>query len=402
MLSTLRGRTAAMLEQLEALVMVESPSLDEQATAAAAQRVDDLALELLGSRCSWLEDGGRVHLCWSGGGPARVVLVGHVDTVWPLGTTARWPFSSDGGTATGPGAFDMKAGLVQGMHALSLLDDLDGVRFLVTTDEEVGSPSSRALVERTARGADAALVLEPSARGALKSVRKGVSMYQLLVTGRAAHAGLEPEKGVNAATELARLVLGLEQLARPELGTTVTPTLLGAGTTSNTVPAQGQITVDVRAATGDEQRRVDEQMHALQVSTPGAALEVRGGPNRPPLAATSSTALLERARRLATQLGLPTLQDTAVGGGSDGNFTAGIGVPTLDGLGAVGDGAHAEGEHVVVSALAERAAVVAALVQDLLSGPRRPDGLVAADEASPHSSAPRTTSSPSTRATLDR
>ena len=366
MLTTLRGRTAAMLEQLEALVMVESPSLDEQATAAAARLVDDLALDLLGSRCSWLEDGGRVHLCWSGGGPARVVLVGHVDTVWPLGTTARWPFASDGVTATGPGAFDMKAGLVQGMHALSLLDDLDGVRLLVTTDEEVGSPSSRQLVERTARGADAALVLEPSAQGALKSVRKGVSMYQLLVTGRAAHAGLEPEKGVSAATELARQVLGLEQLARPELGTTVTPTLLSAGTTSNTVPASGQITVDVRAATDDEQRRVDEQLHALQAGLPGAVLEVRGGPNRPPLPATSSTALLARARRIAAQLGLPALQDTAVGGGSDGNFTAGIGVPTLDGLGAVGDGAHAEGEHVLVDAMPQRAALVGRLVQELL------------------------------------
>ena len=402
MLETLRSRTAAMVEQLEALVMVESPSLDQRATAAAARAVDDLVLQLLGSRCAWLEDDGRVHLRWSGGGPARVVLVGHVDTVWPLGTTSRWPFSSDGETASGPGAFDMKAGLVQGLHALSLLDDLDGVRLLVTTDEEVGSPSSRSLVEQTARGAEAALVLEPSAGGALKSVRKGVSMYELLVTGRAAHAGLEPEKGLNAASELARQVLALEQLARPELGTTVTPTLLTAGTTSNTVPASAQVTLDVRAATDGEQRRVDEQLRSLRAALPGVGLEVRGGPNRPPLPATSSTELVGLARGLAQDLGLPPLRDTSVGGGSDGNFTAGIGVPTLDGLGAVGDGAHAEGEHVVVPALAERAALVAALVQHLLAAPRRESGMVEADEPGQRSSAPRTTPLPAAHATLDR
>jgi glutamate carboxypeptidase len=260
----------------------------------------------------------------------------------------------------------MKAGLVQGLHALSLLPDLTGVRVLVTTDEEVGSPTSRALIEKTVLGADAALVLEPSAGGALKSARKGVSMYELVVHGRAAHAGLEPEKGVNAGLELARQLLALETLADPALGTTVTPTLLAAGTTTNTVPALATAAVDVRVPTPQEQARVDAAMQATRAVHGGAQLEIRGGPNRPPLPLAASVDLLARARRLAEDIGLPPLLDVAVGGGSDGNFTAGVGVPTLDGLGAVGDGAHAEGEHVVVDAMPERAALVAALVADLL------------------------------------
>ena len=367
MLDELRSRTPQLLEHLEALVAVESPSLDLAATAAAAQAADDLVLELLGSRCERFEDAGRVHLCWSGGGPTTVVLVTHVDTVWPLGTYARWPFSVDGDVATGPGAFDMKAGLVQGLHALSLLPDLTGVRVLITTDEEVGSPSSRALIEKAAHGARAALVLEPSAAGALKSARKGVSMYELVVSGRAAHAGLEPEKGVNAGLELAHQLLALEVLADPAAGTTVTPTLLSAGTTTNTVPARATVAIDVRVPDVAEQSRVDVALRAARPTLPGASLELLGGPNRPPLPLSSSAELLDRARRLADGLGLPALRDVAVGGGSDGNFTAGIGIPTLDGLGAVGDGAHAEGEHVVISAMPERAALVAALVAELLA-----------------------------------
>lgn len=345
---------------------VESPSTDLAATTEVAKRTDELVTSLLGSPAELLEDAGRVHLRWSGGGAARLVLVMHVDTVWPLGTLARWPFEVADDRATGPGAFDMKAGVVQGLHALTLLPDLTGVRVLITTDEEIGSPSSRALIEETVRGARAALVLEPSAGGALKSARKGVSMYELVVTGRAAHAGLEPEKGVNAGLELAHQLLALEAVADPAAGTTVTPTLMTAGTTTNTVPARATAAVDVRAVTDAEQQRVDQVLRGLRPVLAGASLEVLGGPNRPPLQPTSSAELLDRARRLSDELGLPPLQDVRVGGGSDGNFTAGIGVPTLDGLGAVGDGAHAEGEYVVVSAMAERAALVAALAAELL------------------------------------
>ena len=366
-LAALRQRTPQLLEQLESLVAVESPSTDLAATAQGADAADTLVKELLGTPCERLESAGRVHLRWSGGGDTRVVLVMHVDTVWPLGTTARWPFDVTEDRASGPGAFDMKAGLVQGLQALSLLPDLTGVRVLITTDEEIGSPSSRALIEETARGATAALVLEPSAAGALKSARKGVSMYELVVTGRAAHAGLEPEKGINAGLELAHQLLALEAIADVGAGTTVTPTVLAAGTTTNTVPARASAAVDVRAVTEAEQDRVDAMLRGLRPVLPGAAVEVLGGPNRPPLQPSSSAELLVRARGLAAELGLPPLLDVRVGGGSDGNFTAGVGVPTLDGLGAVGDGAHAEGEYVVVSAMPERAAIVSALVAGLLA-----------------------------------
>ncbi len=366
-LPELMRRENAMLDHLAHLVGVESPSTDLHATTRAADAVDALFRELLGHPAERLGDGGRVHLRWEGGGPTRVLLVGHVDTVWPLGTSARWPFHVADGTATGPGVFDMKAGLVQGLHALSLLDDLSGVAFVVTTDEETGSGTSRALIEESARGARAALVLEPSAAGALKSARKGVSMYDVIAHGRAAHAGLEPEKGVNAAIELAHQLLDLESLADPALGTTVTPTVLSGGTTTNTVPAAARAAVDVRVATPDEQSRVDAAIRERRARLPGARVEVLGGPNRPPLPAAASADLLVRARAVAEALGLRPLADVAVGGGSDGNFTAGVGVPTLDGLGAVGDGAHAEGEHVVVAAMAERAALVAGLVQDLLT-----------------------------------
>ncbi|MCW2606548.1 MAG: hypothetical protein JWO60_1241 [Frankiales bacterium] len=359
-----------LLDELEALVAVESPSTSDTATRAAADALDDLLLARLGSRGTWV-GGDRGHLLWTGGGTPRVLLLGHVDTVWPAGTTARWPFAVSAGRATGPGCFDMKAGLVQGVAALAGLDDLEGVALLATTDEEVGSPTSRALVEETARGCAGVLVLEPSAHGALKTGRKGVSNYELLVEGRASHAGLEPEKGANAAVELAHQVLALEAVADPAAGTTVTPTVLSAGTTTNTVPAAARVSVDVRALHVEEQHRVDAALRALAARVPGCRLVLTGGINRPPLAPSSSAALFARAQQLSAQLGLPPLEGVHVGGASDGNFTAGLGVPTLDGLGAVGDGAHAEGEHVLVDAMEPRSALVRALVADLLRSSAR-------------------------------
>lgn len=231
---------------------------------------------------------------------------------------------------------------------LSLLPDLTGVRLLITTDEEIGSPTSRALIEETGRGATAALVLEPSAGGALKSSRKGVSMYELVAHGKAAHA----------------------ELADASAGTTVTPAMVAGGTTSNTVPETTTAAIDVRIATNAEQDRVERALHELSPALFGARLKLRGRPNRPPLPASASAELVLRAQRTAESLGLPPLSDVQVGGGSDGNFTAGIGVPTLDGLGAVGDGAHARGEHVVVAAMAERAALVYGLVVELLNESR--------------------------------
>jgi glutamate carboxypeptidase len=331
--------------------------------------LDDRLLARLVSRGTWV-GGERGHLLWSGGGQTRVLLLGHVDTVWPFGTTDRWPFAVRDGRATGPGCFDMKAGLVQGLHALAGLDDLEGVALLATTDEELGSPTSRELVEQTARGCEAVLVLEPSAAGALKTGRKGVSNYELVVHGRAAHAGLEPEKGANAAVELAHQVLALAAVADADRGTTVTPTVVAAGTTTNTVPALARVAVDVRALEPAEQERVDRALRALTARVPGCSLELQGGVNRPPLAPGSSAALFARAQRLAAELGHPPLQGAHVGGASDGNFTAGLGIPTLDGLGAVGDGAHAEGEHVLLDTMAPRAELVRRLLAELLGHAR--------------------------------
>jgi glutamate carboxypeptidase len=358
-----RGVDAArMLDDLAALVAVESPSADVAATGRCADVLAAIGSDVLGVDADRLDAGGHPAVRWRFGGPTRVLLVGHLDTVWPMGTLAELPFDVRDGRATGPGVFDMKAGLVQGVHALRSLDDLDGVTFLVTSDEETGSLGSRALIEDEARGARAALVLEPSADGALKTARKGVSMYGVHVRGRAAHAGLEPEKGVNALVELAHQVLALTAIARPEVGTTVTPTVARAGTVTNVVPEEASADVDVRCATPDEQQRVDAAMRSLRAVVAGADVRITGGPNRPPMPASSSADLFALASKLAAF----TVSGVEVGGGSDGNFTAGVGTPTLDGLGAVGDGAHARHEWADVDAMPVRAKLVADLVRELL------------------------------------
>ncbi len=311
---------------------------------------------------------GVVHLRWRlGPGRTRVLLLGHHDTVWPTGTLEVHPCDVVDGVLRGPGCFDMKAGLVMAFHAVATLEDRDGVTLLVTGDEEIGSPTSRALIESEATGAVAALVLEASADGgALKTARKGTSLYEIEVVGRAAHAGLEPEKGVNATLELAHQVQAVAALADTAAGTTVTPTVTSAGTTPNTVPAAGRFAVDVRAWSQAEHERVDSALRALMPVLTGATVVVHGGVNRPPLEESSSRHLFERARALASRLGMPPVRGAAVGGASDGNFTAGAGVATLDGLGAVGGGAHAADEHVLVDRLLDRTALLGALLADLL------------------------------------
>ncbi|MGM1060268.1 M20 family metallopeptidase [Saccharothrix sp. Mg75] len=358
-----------MLADIGELVACESPSGDLAAVAASADLVTGIGTGRLGVEPERIVLDGRTHLRWRfGDGPARVLVLGHHDTVWPIGSLATHPATVRDGVLRGPGSFDMKAGLVAAFHALAALPDRTGVTLLVTGDEEIGSPSSRELIQAEAAGCAAALVLEASASGgALKVERKGVSRYLVRVAGRAAHAGLEPERGVNASVELAHQVLAVAALGDPERGTTVTPTLLSAGSSANTVPAAGEFEVDVRARDAAEQQRVDAAVRALRPVLDGAVLEVVGGPNRPPLPRTASAALFDRASRVAAGLGLPPLEGVAVGGGSDGNFTAGVGTPTLDGLGAVGGGAHADDEHVLVDELAPRAALVAALIADLLA-----------------------------------
>ena len=358
-----------LLADVRELVEVESPSSDLDAVAASAEAVARAGERLLGVGPVRIVVDGVVHLRWRlGTGLTRVLLLGHHDTVWPTGTLAVHPCDVVDGVLRGPGCFDMKAGVVMAFHAVASLADRDGVTILVTGDEEIGSPTSRALIESEASGAVAALVLEASADGgALKTARKGTSLYEVEVVGRAAHAGLEPEKGVNATIELAHQVHRVAALADEAAGTTVTPTAVTAGTTSNTVPAAGRFAVDVRAWSQAELDRVDAGLRALAPALPGASVVLHGGINRPPLEESSSRHLFERASALASRWDLPPVTAAAVGGASDGNFTAGVGVPTLDGLGAVGGGAHAADEHVLVDRLVDRTALVAALVADLLA-----------------------------------
>lgn len=358
----------AIVDDIGTLVRTESPSADLEAVARSASVVAELGERRLGFAPSRIAVEGCSHLRWDfGSGPPAVLLLAHHDTVWPLGSLETHPFSVSSGILRGPGCFDMKSGLVLAFHALAALDDPSGVTLLVTGDEEIGSPTSRALIESAAGGCRAALVLEAAADGgALKTARKGTSLYTVTAAGRAAHAGLEPERGVNATVELAHQVHAVAALSDPSSGTTVTPTMLSAGTTINTVPAAGSFTADGRMWTASEQERVDTAMRSLRPVLAGASLSVSGGPNRPPFPASAAEPLFARAAAVAADLGLGPLSDAAVGGASDGNFTAGLGVPTLDGLGAVGGGAHADSEHVVVAELPARAALLAALVADLL------------------------------------
>jgi glutamate carboxypeptidase len=362
------ARLPVMLDELAGLVRCESPSGDVAALERSAEAVAALGQRLTGCAPEVIADAGPTHLRWTfGAGPRRVLLVGHHDTVWPLGSLEDHPWSLADGVARGPGCLDMKAGLVQMFHALSVLDDTDGVTVLVNGDEEVGSRTSSGLIEEAARQSPAALVLEMAADdGAVKTARKGVSLYEMQVSGRAAHAGLEPERGINASIEAAHLVLDIAELGDPALGTTVTPTLLRSGTAANVVPARATLAVDVRAASVAEQQRVDAALRRLSAVLPGAAVVAEPGPACPPMEAAASAGLFATAQRMAGLLGLEPLRGVAVGGASDGNRTAGVGTPTLDGLGAVGGGPHADREHVNTAVMPERTALLAALVAELL------------------------------------
>ncbi|HEX7304435.1 M20 family metallopeptidase [Lentzea sp.] len=352
-----------LLADIERLVTCESPSTDLAAVARSAEVTAEVGSALLGAAPERIVLDGRTHLRWRlGTGPRKVLLLGHHDTVWPIGTLERIPFEVRDGVLRGPGCFDMKTGVAMIFHAVASLGSPDGVTVLVTGDEEIGSPSSRGLIEEEAVQHSAVFVTEGSADGgALKTERKGTSMYEVTLHGRASHAGLEPERGVNATVEAAHQILAVAALADATAGTTVVPTVLSAGTTTNTVPAQGKFMVDVRVRNLAEQLRVDRAMRALEPVLDSSKIEVTGGPNRAPMELSASSGLFGLASRLADF----ELAQAAVGGASDGNFTAGVGVATLDGLGAVGGGAHAENEHVLVSELAPRTALLAALVKEL-------------------------------------
>ncbi|MFI6858600.1 M20/M25/M40 family metallo-hydrolase [Streptomyces sp. NPDC050421] len=361
-----------MLTDLEELVRCESFSADLGAVARSAEVVGAVGERLLGVAPQRIVVEGVSHLRWSFGTP-KVLLVGHHDTVWPMGSIRNLPWSVEDGRARGPGVLDMKAGLVQMFHALASLPSPEGVCVVVNGDEEVGSTTSRRLIEQSAGGCVAAFVLEASADegGALKTARKGTSRYEIVVHGKAAHAGQEPEKGVNAAIEAAHQVLSVAALGAsaaaaadggPLGAATITPTLLSAGSARNTVPALARLMVDVRAPSAVVQEAIDVLVRGMTPRTPGARLEVRGGRQRPPMGPESSAVLFALASRIAAEQGHEPLRAASVGGASDANYTAAVGCPTLDGLGAVGAGAHADAEYVDVARMVPRARLLAGLI----------------------------------------
>jgi len=299
-----------------------------------------------------------------------ILLLGHHDTVWPKGTLARMPFGIRGGRAYGPGIFDMKSGIVQVVAAIRALQALgvepaSSVRFFLNPEEETGSNAFLREIERESKRSRAVLVLEPAAAGgALKTARKGVGEFRLTVQGRSAHAGIDPAAGINAINELARQILRVERLAQPRRGLTLNVGVVEGGTRSNVVPELACATVDVRIARAQDQARIEKKVFALKAVHRGAQLKVEGGINRPPMERAMTEGLFRIAKTLARQLGFE-VEGAATGGGSDGNLSAALGIPTLDGLGGVGDGAHAVNEHVIIRELPRRAALLAALLATL-------------------------------------
>ena len=366
--ASLDARTPEMLAHIQQFVDLESPSAEVDLLQCSAEFLAAVMTDVLGTPPEIIPGEKGPHVHWKGSDDTKVLFVGHHDTVFPKGTVARRGFSVDGDIARGPGIFDMKAGIIQAIYGLSEIRERAHVEMLISSDEEIGSYTSRALIEARAVATGNVLVLEPSGNDdALKIARKGVGTFTVDIVGRASHAGLEPEKGINALMELAAQVQAIAAIAKPEVGTTVTPTVATAGTTENVVPAAAQIIVDTRINLPEEKQRVESAFAALTPTVDGAALTVRGSINRPPMHESAATALYAVAQRVAPEVGITDLRGIAVGGGSDGNFTAAIGVPTLDGLGACGGGAHADTEYIKVSKLGERAALNAAIARELVN-----------------------------------
>jgi glutamate carboxypeptidase len=376
-LRVLRGRERAMVRLLGEFVRCESFSYDKKAVDAFGARVArewkrrGAAVRVLKNK----ERGNNLRLevrGTSAGARGQILVIGHLDTVYPIGTIAKTPFRISGGRAYGPGTFDMKGGIVLALFAVDALRALrvplhKNLVFLWTSDEEIGSEAARATIEAEARKSDAVLVLEPSfgPEGKLKTQRKGVGGVDLTVTGKSAHAGIDPDKGVNAVHELALQIARLMKLNDRARGITVQTTVVEGGTVSNVVPETARAEVDIRFTRLADGAKIERKIHSLKPVLAGARLAIAGGVNRPPLERTLAIArLFAKAQALSREMGIE-LGEAATGGGSDGNFTAAIGVPTLDGLGCVGDGAHSPHEHVVIRALPERAALIAGLLATL-------------------------------------
>jgi glutamate carboxypeptidase len=366
----LRAHRGSMLEDLRTFVVHETPSEDKSALDSFAEFLARFAADLGGSveLIRAKEAGDHVMVRWGSGSSPPVLLLGHYDTVWPAGSLARMPFRAENGLARGPGVLDMKCGLVQGFWAVRALQNTGDhgrdVAFLITSDEEVGSGSSRKVTESQARAATAVLVLEPAFNGALKTERKGVSRYRIVVNGRAAHAGLSPSDGINAIDALCEVLAQTRALAASVSGVTLNVGTISGGTQPNVVPANAAATIDVRSSTNRAATEFDRRLRSVCRSRIGH-VELSGGVTHPPVAPSRTTqALFEVASAGAREIGF-SLDQASVGGGSDGSFCAAIGARVLDGLGAVGWGPHAEDECVDVGTVAERAALVAYLLREL-------------------------------------
>ena len=355
----------AIVEDLKRLVEFESPSEDLLACRGVVELAIQIANENLKPEAELIEENGRPIFWWGSKNP-KIVLLAHLDTVWPKGSyLPTWSVAGD--IAKGPGVFDMKAGFLQAIYAVKEIPGADSkVAIIATTDEELGSQSSKALIERVSKSASAVLVLEASLNGKVKTGRKGTSMYQIALHGRASHAGLEPEKGINATTEIATIVIEVAKLANPEFGTTVVPTVMHSGTTTNTVPALATLDIDIRSFSAAELIRVDTAIRKLVAAHPEAKLEVTGGINRPPLETSATLELYEILEKVASEIGMEPVGHASVGGASDGNFAAAAGARVLDGLGAVGDGAHAPHEQILLSSIPSRVKLLTAFIKELI------------------------------------
>src|SRR5271165_2054266 len=362
-----------MLATLRELVEIESPSLEKEPADRCCRFLagEWLRRKAVVTVVSEKLRGDHLRVVWfpAASRPSGQLLVlGHYDTVYPTGTLAKLPFRISRGKAFGPGAFDMKAGIVQALFALQALQQSriplqKRLVFLWTSDEEIGSESSRKLLESEARRSDAVFVLEPSLgpRGLLKTSRKGVGEAELIVHGRSSHAGLAPEKGVNAIHELAAQISRIEKWNNLRQGVTINADIVSGGSRTNVIAEHAKAILDLRAWRASDMHALEKRLHSLKPIHRGAKLEITGGFDRPPLERKHSAALFVRAKSLAAQIGF-TIGEAAAGGGSDGNLTAALGIPTLDGLGAVGDGAHSPNEHIQIKSLPERAALLAALL----------------------------------------
>jgi glutamate carboxypeptidase len=364
-----------LLELIESLVAIESPSDDPAAVNACGAELASRLESMGGSITRVPSATAGDHLRASfGAGTRQILLLGHFDTVWPVGQLARMPLKREGGRLHGPGVFDMKAGIALAALATRAVLERGGLEagravMLWTTDEEIGSATSRALIEAEAARSDAVLVFEPALPGGgLKTSRKGVGQFEMVARGVSAHAGLDPGKGVNAIRELARQITAIDDLQDAARGVSVTVGIVKGGTRANVVPDEARAVIDARANTSADAERVATTLRAVKPYLAGATVEVTGRFDRPPLERSAGVVkLFEVARSVAAEMGV-ALEEGSAGGGSDGNFTAALGVPTLDGFGAIGDGAHALHEHVEIDALVPRAAVIAGLLARLVRG----------------------------------